>query len=90
MDEIHPRLRFAHRGLVALANNGERDSNDSQFIITLGSFVEHDVSPRNCVPTDAVLKIGLTSFTESIRSSDVALAIRSSASHSYSFRGCDD
>ncbi|KAK7031761.1 cyclophilin-like protein [Favolaschia claudopus] len=34
-DEIHPRLRFAHRGLVAMANNGTKDSNDSQFIITL-------------------------------------------------------
>ena len=35
-DEIHPRLRFAHRGLVAMANNGEKDSNMSQFFITLG------------------------------------------------------
>ena len=35
-DEIHPRLRFAHRGLVAMANNGTKNSNDSQFIITLG------------------------------------------------------
>ncbi|KDQ19055.1 hypothetical protein BOTBODRAFT_126914 [Botryobasidium botryosum FD-172 SS1] len=34
-DEIHPRLRFSHRGLVAAANNGTKDSNDSQFIITL-------------------------------------------------------
>ncbi|KAG6811073.1 hypothetical protein H0H92_009101 [Tricholoma furcatifolium] len=34
-DEIHPRLRFAHRGLVAMANAGTRHSNDSQFIITL-------------------------------------------------------
>ncbi|KAF7345526.1 Cyclophilin-like protein [Mycena venus] len=34
-DEIHPRLRFAHRGLVAMANNGTKNSNDSQFIITL-------------------------------------------------------
>ncbi|KAJ7780057.1 cyclophilin-like domain-containing protein [Mycena maculata] len=34
-DEIHPRLRFAHRGIVAMANNGTKDSNDSQFIITL-------------------------------------------------------
>ncbi|KAF9451182.1 cyclophilin-like protein [Macrolepiota fuliginosa MF-IS2] len=34
-DEIHPRLRFAHRGLVAMANNGTRNSNDSQFFITL-------------------------------------------------------
>ncbi|KAJ3867342.1 cyclophilin-like protein [Lentinula novae-zelandiae] len=34
-DEIHPRLRFAHRGLVAMANNGRKNSNDSQFIITL-------------------------------------------------------
>ena len=36
-DEIHPRLRFAHRGLVAMANNGTKNSNDSQFIITLGA-----------------------------------------------------
>ncbi|KAF8877914.1 cyclophilin-like domain-containing protein [Infundibulicybe gibba] len=34
-DEIHPRLRFAHRGLVAMANNGKKNSNDSQFFITL-------------------------------------------------------
>ncbi|KAJ3575564.1 hypothetical protein NP233_g1011 [Leucocoprinus birnbaumii] len=34
-DEIHPRLRFPHRGLVAMANNGTRNSNDSQFFITL-------------------------------------------------------
>ncbi|KAH9939133.1 cyclophilin-like protein [Amylocystis lapponica] len=34
-DEIHPRLRFPHRGLVAMANNGSKNSNDSQFIITL-------------------------------------------------------
>ncbi|KAG7091115.1 hypothetical protein E1B28_010169 [Marasmius oreades] len=34
-DEIHPRLRFAHRGLVAMANSGTKNSNDSQFIITL-------------------------------------------------------
>ncbi|KAH9990602.1 cyclophilin-like domain-containing protein [Russula vinacea] len=34
-DEIHPRLRYAHRGLVAMANNGSKNSNDSQFFITL-------------------------------------------------------
>lgn len=36
-DEIHPRLRFAHRGLVAMANNGTKNSSDSQFFITLGA-----------------------------------------------------
>jgi cyclophilin family peptidyl-prolyl cis-trans isomerase len=36
-DEIHPRLRFAHRGLVGMANNGAKDTNDSQFFITLGA-----------------------------------------------------
>jgi peptidyl-prolyl cis-trans isomerase SDCCAG10 len=41
-DEIHPRLRFAHRGLVGMANGGAKNSNDSQFFITLGAFV-----PRN-------------------------------------------
>ncbi|KAI0039625.1 cyclophilin-like protein [Auriscalpium vulgare] len=34
-DEVHPRLRFAHRGLVGMANNGTKNSNDSQFFITL-------------------------------------------------------
>ncbi|TEB33120.1 cyclophilin-like protein [Coprinellus micaceus] len=34
-DEIHPRLRYAHRGIVGMANNGDKDSNDSQFFITL-------------------------------------------------------
>ncbi|KAI0286028.1 cyclophilin-like domain-containing protein [Russula aff. rugulosa BPL654] len=34
-DEIHPRLRFAHRGIVAMANSGKKNSNDSQFFITL-------------------------------------------------------
>ncbi|KAK2465481.1 hypothetical protein APHAL10511_002373 [Amanita phalloides] len=34
-DEIHPRLRFVHRGLVAMANRGTKHSNDSQFILTL-------------------------------------------------------
>ena len=36
-DEIHPRLRFAHRGIVAMANGGKKNSNDSQFFITLGA-----------------------------------------------------
>ena len=38
-DEIHPRLRFAHRGLVAMANGGTKNSNDSQFFITLGESI---------------------------------------------------
>lgn len=34
IDEFHQRLRFNHRGLVAMANEGP-DSNRSQFFITL-------------------------------------------------------
>lgn len=37
-DEVHPRLKFPHRGIVAMANSGEKDTNDSQFFITLGSL----------------------------------------------------
>ena len=49
-DEIHPRLRYAHRGLVAMANNGKKNSNDSQFFITLGtvkSYLMHVISPNS-------------------------------------------
>ncbi|KAK4274557.1 hypothetical protein QN277_017759 [Acacia crassicarpa] len=34
-DEFHSRLRFKHRGLVAMANAGSPNSNGSQFFITL-------------------------------------------------------
>ncbi|KAF8554301.1 cyclophilin-like protein [Imleria badia] len=34
-DEVHPRLRFTHRGLVAMANDGTKNANESQFFITL-------------------------------------------------------
>lgn len=37
-DEIHPRLRWSHRGLVGMANNGSKNSNDSQFFVTLGAL----------------------------------------------------
>lgn len=38
-DEIHSRLRFNRRGLVAMANAGKSD-NGSQFFFTLGSTPE--------------------------------------------------
>lgn len=44
-DEIHPRLRFVHRGLVGMANNGEKNSNDSQFFITLGKSPAYVPAP---------------------------------------------
>ncbi|CAM6103214.1 unnamed protein product [Calypogeia fissa] len=34
-DEFHSRLRFNHRGLVACANAGSPNSNNSQFFISL-------------------------------------------------------
>lgn len=34
-DEYHSRLKFAHRGIVAMANPGTPDTNQSQFFITL-------------------------------------------------------
>ncbi|KAL3695567.1 hypothetical protein R1sor_009643 [Riccia sorocarpa] len=34
-DEFHSRLRFNHRGLVACANAGSANSNNSQFFMTL-------------------------------------------------------
>lgn len=34
-DEFHSRLKFNHRGLVACANQNKRDTNGSQFFVTL-------------------------------------------------------
>ncbi|KAG4931386.1 hypothetical protein JHK86_048347 [Glycine max] len=34
-DEFHSRLKFKHRGIVAMANAGTLNSNGSQFFITL-------------------------------------------------------
>ncbi|GBG74482.1 hypothetical protein CBR_g18892, partial [Chara braunii] len=34
-DEVHSRLRFNHRGILACANAGKPNSNNSQFFITL-------------------------------------------------------
>jgi peptidyl-prolyl cis-trans isomerase SDCCAG10 len=36
-DEIHGRIKFNHRGQVAMANENKPNSNHSQFFITLGS-----------------------------------------------------
>lgn len=63
-DEIHPRLRFAHRGLVAMANNGTKNSNDSQFFITLGMLHGHSVRDLLTRP-----QIARTSCMASIRCS---------------------
>lgn len=34
-DEIHTRLKFTHRGLLAMANENRPNSNTSQFFLTL-------------------------------------------------------
>jgi len=36
-DEIHGRIKFNHRGQVAMANENKPNSNHSQFFITLGA-----------------------------------------------------
>jgi peptidyl-prolyl cis-trans isomerase SDCCAG10 len=37
-DEFHQRLKFTHRGLVAMANSG-RNTNKSQFFVTFGECI---------------------------------------------------
>lgn len=36
-DEVHGRIKFNHRGQVAMANSNKPNSNQSQFFITLDS-----------------------------------------------------
>lgn len=71
-DEIHPRLRFAHRGLVGMANSGKKNTNDSQFFITLDRADElhgkHTLFGRVVGDTlYNVLKIGETELGENER-----------------------
>jgi peptidyl-prolyl cis-trans isomerase SDCCAG10 len=35
-DELHGRIKFNHRGQVAMANENKPNSNHSQFFVTLG------------------------------------------------------
>ena len=35
-DEFHGRIKFNHRGQVAMANENRPNTNQSQFLITLG------------------------------------------------------
>ena len=41
-DELHSRIKFNHRGQVAMANSGARDTNGSQFFITFGPCKQLD------------------------------------------------
>ena len=41
-DELHSRLKFSHRGIVAMANKNKPNSNGSQFFITLDKCSEMD------------------------------------------------
>ena len=37
-DEFHSRLKFSHRGILAMANTGIVNDNCSQFFITLDEW----------------------------------------------------
>ena len=39
-DEFHTRLKFNRRGLLGMANTGQKDDNGSQFFLTLGKAEE--------------------------------------------------
>ena len=41
-DEFHSRLKFSHRGIVAMANKDKPNTNGSQFFITLDKCQEMD------------------------------------------------
>ncbi|KAJ3026472.1 UNVERIFIED_CONTAM: Peptidyl-prolyl isomerase cwc27 [Siphonaria sp. JEL0065] len=67
-DEFHSRLRFSHRGLLAMANTG-RHTNTSQFFFTLDKT--EDLNKKNTIFGKIVgdtiynlLEIGETEVTE--------------------------
>lgn len=39
-DEFHSRLKFNRRGLLGMANSGQKNDNGSQFFLTLGATTE--------------------------------------------------
>lgn len=41
-DEFHTRLKFNRRGLLGMANSGQKNDNGSQFFLTLGATGELD------------------------------------------------
>ena len=41
-DEFHSRLKFSHRGIVAMANKNKPNTNGSQFFITLDKCEDMD------------------------------------------------
>ena len=55
-DEFHSRLRFTHRGLLAMANENKPNSNHSQFFMTLGACAfldrKHTIFGKVCIEMD--------------------------------------
>jgi peptidyl-prolyl cis-trans isomerase SDCCAG10 len=65
-DELHSRLKFNHRGVLAMANANQADANGSQFFLTLDSCEwlnkKHTIFgkvSRNCRQRGGNLKIAL-------------------------------
>lgn len=46
-DEPHQRLRFTRRGLLAMANPGEHNMNESQFFVSDTDRRHHEKRARN-------------------------------------------
>ncbi len=53
-DEVHTRLKFTHRGLLAMANENRPNSNTSQFFFTLDAC-EHLKASERARPVPACL-----------------------------------
>ena len=68
-DEIHQRLKFNHRGQVAMANENSPSTNNSQFFITLGKCDwlngKHTIFGK--VRTTSVISVGCGDVTCALR-----------------------
>ena len=71
-DEFHSRIKFSHRGIVAMANDGTANFNMSQFFITVEAcpWLERKHTIFGKVEGDTIYNLLKISETETDKKTD--------------------